>query len=161
MGIFFIFLFSSTAFPNEATNINGTWKKPPPVYICKNSRIPTQRVYRAVVFWQRLGYSFSNIHEDREGKMCNNLIPYGAIVIEAYMENGNLERYAKTRIYKNTNTNEIKGARIEIRKNSYRKERILEHELGHALGLKHFDKKYHIMNPFWLYGGWDVTGVKK
>ena len=37
---------------------------------------------------------------------------------------------------------------------------FLEHELGHALGWKHYPQSMHIMHPQWEKGGYDNSGMK-
>ena len=41
------------------------------------------------------------------------------------------------------------------------KDRVLEHEIGHALGWQHYRQRYHIMHPEWRYGGYDSYGIRK
>jgi predicted Zn-dependent protease len=45
-------------------------------------------------------------------------------------------------------------AEIEVSQQTGNKDRILEHEIGHALGWDHFNKRGHILHPRWESGGY-------
>ena len=53
---------------------------------------------------------------------------------------------------------EIQWAKIYLKSNV--KERVLEHELGHALGWMHTKQSGHMMHEKLIYGGWKDTGLK-
>ena len=42
-----------------------------------------------------------------------------------------------------------------------KKSRVLEHEIGHALGWSHYDQKFHIMHSNWMLGGMNSKGLRK
>ena len=68
---------------------------------------------------------------------------------------------ASTRIYTDTKTGDIVRAKIQILPKHARKERVIEHEIGHALGWLHYRQKFHIMHPTWYLGGYDRSGIRK
>ena len=68
---------------------------------------------------------------------------------------------AATRLYTSTRSGKIVMAKIFILPKNGRKERVLEHEIGHALGWSHYSQKTHIMHPDWQYGGYDSKGLSK
>ena len=68
---------------------------------------------------------------------------------------------AATKLYTEKSTGHIAKAMISIYPKYERKERVLEHEIGHALGWSHYNKKFHIMNPSWQEGGYDHAGLRK
>jgi len=39
-------------------------------------------------------------------------------------------------------------------------ERVLEHEIGHALGWVHVGTRGHLMHPEWAKGGWNTFGLE-
>ena len=51
-------------------------------------------------------------------------------------------------------------AKIFIFPKAASKERVLEHEIGHALGWPHINRPYHIMNSNWHTGGHNSGGLK-
>ena len=58
-----------------------------------------------------------------------------------------------TTLYADPETSEIYWATIELR-HPYT-ERVLEHEIGHALGWLHTRTRGHMMHPLHFEGGWD------
>lgn len=86
---------------------------------------------------------------------------YGEIIIT--LPEGNMEdrHMAATRIYTENSTGNIAKAKIFMRPKDSRRQRVVEHELGHALGWMHYSQKYHIMHPNWFLGGFNATGLRK
>jgi hypothetical protein len=75
----------------------------------------------------------------------NNLEPTEVLVIgDTYVKSGNIMK-----------------AKIFILPKYARKARVLEHEVGHALGWKHYPQKFHIMHPTWQLSGYESRGLKK
>ena len=60
--------------------------------------------------------------------------------------------------HRKSSRDEILSARIQFG-GPRKKSRILEHEIGHALGWSHCNRRGHIMNPEWSRGGWDDFGL--
>ena len=67
---------------------------------------------------------------------------------------------ARTRVYKLTETKEILWATIKIQQTAVTKPRVLEHEIGHALGWPHFGRRGHLMNALWQNGGYNTAGLQ-
>jgi len=138
----------------------AAWERPPVVRICRGAPVSETRVIKAVNYWKKLGYNFSYVIDDNSILGCARKPNWGEITI-SLIDNTFIEpNLAMTRVYKNTETQTIKAATIYIKSDSATKERVLEHEIGHALGWKHHRKKYHIMHPEWQHGGHDATGLK-
>jgi predicted SprT family Zn-dependent metalloprotease len=68
---------------------------------------------------------------------------------------------AMTRTLTSNRTRQIVMSKILIKADSATKQRVLEHEFGHALGWRHFNRRYHIMNSEWDRGGWTTTGLRR
>jgi len=52
------------------------------------------------------------------------------------------------------------SAFIEIKPKWNTRERVVEHELGHALGWDHCNKRHHLMHSIHDLGGWDTSGLR-
>ena len=62
-----------------------------------------------------------------------------------------------TTLYADPETKEIYWANIELR-HPYTA-RVLEHEIGHALGWLHTRTRGHMMHPLHFEGGWDADAL--
>ncbi len=135
------------------------WIRPPQIRVCENTEISLERVRRAVNYWERLGYEFGKIYLDRFSFCMNPKENEIAIVLPS--QGIPDDKMAATRVYTSKFTGEIMKAKIFILPRSGRKERVLEHELGHALGWQHYNHRSHIMHPNWWFGGYDSYGLHK
>ena len=137
------------------------WVVAPDIVICNGSRVTVGRASRAMTFWRRLGYSFGEIIDNVQTGPCLGEMPRGQIVIDLIGQDFVEPNLAMTRTYFYTTTGEIVGARIEMKATSATKERVLEHEIGHALGWSHYNRRYHLMHEDWNHGGWDSYGLQR
>jgi len=135
------------------------WDVKPNIRICASTELLISRVGRAVVYWERLGYKFDDIYKDYFSTCMSP--KYGEIIITIPSTDFGSQHMASTRIYTSNKTGKIVMAKIYIIPKNGRKERVLEHELGHALGWSHYNQKTHIMHPTWRYGGYDSFGLRK
>jgi hypothetical protein len=135
------------------------WKSPPNVRVCATSEVSLSRVYHAVEYWSRLGYEFGIVKKDNFS-MC--MSPKMGEIIITLPESGFANSHmASTRLYTDTKTGAIVKAKIFVLPKYARKDRVLEHEFGHALGWSHYRQRYHIMHPNWHHGGFDSYGIRK
>ena len=135
------------------------WKTSPTIRVCASTEVPMYRVQQAVRYWKAAGYDFQDIRRD-PFSTCMNARP-GEIII-TLPETGFADSHmASTRIYTHTETGDIVKAKICILPKHARKDRVLEHEIGHALGWMHYRQKFHIMHPNWYLGGYDRSGIRK
>ena len=134
----------------------GAWERVPDIYICKRTPITTQRVDKALNYWKRLGYEFGTIHKDVDCMIEDT--NYG---IKISLPDNTLtsDDLALTRTARITKTQEIIASHILIHAFAVTKERVLEHEIGHALGWQHYSQRYHMMHPNWYYGGHGSKGL--
>ncbi len=156
-------LYVSQQKPTEAFAIGkpkrkAEWETKPKVRVCASTKLMMSRVDAAVRYWQRLGYEFNYVYKDFIIDCMNPR--YGEIIITLPEGGFAPHHMAATRLYTSNRTGKIVMAKIFILPKNGRKERVLEHEFGHALGWSHYNKKFHIMYPNWQGGGYDHTGLR-
>ena len=135
------------------------WEEPPNIRVCATSEVSLSRVDRAVRYWNRLGYDFGLVRKDYLSTCMNPR--WGEIIITLPEAGFASSHMAATRLYTSNATGDIVKAKIFILPKNARKDRVLEHELGHALGWSHYRQRYHIMHPNWHYGGYDSYGLRQ
>jgi hypothetical protein len=158
-------VFVENNYTEEVSFFNGiiekkaSWTDPPNIIICNGTKISKTRIKNAISFWERLGYSFGEIFEFS----CPFDAQYrGAIYIMEPTNNFNFLLLANTHTAYTEYSDkrkEIVGAWIEIPSVNITRPRILEHEIGHALGFQHTIERYHIMNKEFSKGGNRTTGL--
>ena len=123
--------------------ILGEWKGAPVVVICENSTLEEGRLQIALDFWDRYGYSHAFFHKDIT-KLCKDReIIYGFILINDGSVPGGILAQTRRAII----GTEVVGAYIVVPNENTRLSKLIEHELGHAFGLGHYEETGHIMNP--------------
>ena len=141
----------------------GEWRTIPDIFICHDGPVNTTRVERALRYWRRLGYVFGAITQAGPGDMdCfSNNAKRGTITIDIPSQGFQFGTHlGSTKTWRYTATGEIFQARIEIIPAWGDSERILEHEIGHALGWMDMNSTGHIMHGVWSSGGYNSSGVK-
>ena len=136
-----------------------TWTGPPDVRVCENTGVSLLRVRNALKYWERLGYEFGDVYLDRLSYCMNPKDQEIAIVLPSQGVIG--DKMAATRVYSSRLTGEILKAKIFVLPKTVNKERLLEHEIGHALGWSHYNSRGHIMHPNWWQGGFNSYGLRK
>jgi hypothetical protein len=140
---------------------NGSWAVAPNIFVCKNAPVSRHRLERALGFWKKLGYSFGDVFYDDESFGCiNERLGFGGITIDLIGQKFREPNIGMTWNWKHNETNEIVKSRIEIKNNWGGSPRVLEHELGHALGWLDFKKRNHLMNHNWIEGGSESRGLE-
>ena len=141
---------------------DGAWSNTPTVYICPNTPISLARVSRAMRVWERLGYNMIGPISGIDLPECfGDSYRRGAILIKLRGQTFNEDNLAMTRTYRITETREIIGAVIQIQAFAPQRERVVEHEFGHAFGWNHFNRKLHLMHSVHNEGGWDTYGLRR
>lgn len=135
------------------------WDMRPTVRVCSDSGVSISRAARAVKYWEHLGYDFDGVYG---GSFSTCMNPkFGEIVITIPESGFSGEHMAATRVYTSNKSGNIVKAKIFILPKNANKDRVLEHELGHALGWSHYRQRYHMMHPQWMHGGYDSYGIRK
>lgn len=135
------------------------WTTPPNIRLCENTEISLSRVRQAVKYWEKIGYEFGEVYLDRFSFCMNPKYNEIAIVLPSQGVIDN--KMGVTRVYTSKVTGEIVKAKIFVLPSTARKDRVLEHEFGHALGWQHYNSRGHIMHPNWWLGGHSSYGVRK
>lgn len=140
-------------------NRTHKWAMKPGITVCSHSGVSAYRIGQALRYWERLGYRFDYTRHD---DTINCGTPrYGEIIITLPDQSFDFgDHLASTRLTVSNKTKEIVKAKISIFPKSANKERVLEHEIGHALGWPHINQPYHMMNPNWHTGGHNSHGLK-
>ncbi len=137
---------------------NANWQHPPDIRICSDTGVTAFRINHAISFWKKLGYNFGSVSIDNSANCMR--VYFGEILITLPDGSFDNSKIASTRVYSKTNTDEIVKVKIFIMPKDSRKARVLEHEIGHALGWTHYNKKFHIMHSNWIMGGLDTFGLR-
>ena len=144
----------------------GRWEDPPDIVICGDAGIAQYRLEAAVRFWEALGYQFGDLRILGRFDQCPQ--DWGTIVFRMPTQSeltqalgrshlATTKRYALKDSPESLVLAEIYFVSAEMSK----KKLIVEHEIGHALGWLHSNKKRHIMYPKWSESGTITEGVRR
>ena len=138
---------SSIDSPRTVGEPLGTWSSPPVVEICEGaSTLLGTPVLDAVDTWRGLGYAIADVTaESNVDSPCQTGNVGGYIMIQVDLTVSNPTTFLMVV------EGEIAWAKIKIP--GPIKERVLEHEFGHALGWPHNEIPGHIMNGSYDRGG--------
>ena len=130
----------------------GIWESSPNIEVCDSSPMSLVKVEKAVQWWTKLGYSFGKVHPQRPNGPCVTGNMGGYITI------GELKYPTASPgiTWLHVHKQHITWAKIELENT---RSRIVEHEIGHALGWSHVSTPGHIMNPNLELGGWNTQGL--
>tara|TARA_Y100001972_G_C7564339_1_gene283376 strand:- start:30 stop:542 length:513 start_codon:yes stop_codon:yes gene_type:complete len=134
----------------ESRFILAEWDDDPILVICPDSQLTNYRVHKAVEWWAIRGYNIVYVHWDKNNKICSNTWSQGMILVRS---EGELlpNTYAITS--RLTILNKMMSAQIIIPNKNKFMPRLLEHELGHAFGMRHVEELGHMMHPIHEHGG--------
>jgi len=157
----YILAFSLLIFfvPNSLPNRRAEWAQPPMVFICSDSNYSKKEVDSAIHYWERLGYAFGEVVDDIN---CSSGYAKNSIVItipsssSGFSNPSDTQKIGKTTSVVDLKNKLIHSAVIEV---MIKRDRVLEHEIGHALGWEDFSDISHIMHPNHNNGGWDGKGL--
>ena len=148
-------------FLNREPQSQGGWQFPPEVRVCATAPVSERRVKKALDFWRDLGYSFSKIYFNDVSRHCiETTFSYNTIIIDLIDGSHREPALATTTSWIDRETREILKAKIALKNTWGEADRILEHELGHALGWLDYNQTGHIMHHEWSRGGLTTAGVE-
>ena len=143
----------------------GKWDDPPNIIVCDGAGVTQYRLETAVRFWEGLGYQFGDLRILGRFDQCPQ--DWGSIVFRLPTQTeltqslgrshlATTKRYALKDAPDNLVLAEIYFVSSEMSKKKF----IVEHEIGHALGWLHSNKRRHIMYPQWSESGVLTEGVR-
>ncbi len=140
--------------------LRAYWDIEPSIKVCSSLKISESRVRLALKYWENLGYKFGRVVINDSSISCAGHPMFGELIITIPSQNFDYMHMAETRRTVERDTREVIYAEISILQSNVKKERVLEHEIGHALGWDHTFSRYHIMNDKWTSGGHNASGVR-
>jgi predicted Zn-dependent protease len=124
-------------------------KTSPKIIICEGSQVSKVTILKSIQFWNMYFEEYSNT--DIEERSCDSTIDFidGSIFITKEISFNTEDYYAMTH-YKfkgNDSMNGIEAVRIEINPSYAQNDKLIIHELGHAIGVLHtsYDET-HVMH---------------
>jgi len=144
LGMFFKITWEESKF------IIAEWDEDPILIICPDSDLSDYRIGLAVEWWGIRGYDIAYVHRDRNNKICSNTWSDGMILVRS---EGELLPDTLAITSRLAVLNKMKAAQIILPNESKNTHRLLEHELGHAFGMRHVKKVGHMMHPIHNLGG--------
>ena len=140
--------------------LGSYWSDTPSIRICEDSGITRTRMSQITSFWIKMGYEFGGVFFDPGSDICNIGGVTGQITFMIVRNDTPIgNNLAITRTWYNKNTRQITKAQVYVLGGFVDKIYLLEHEMGHALGWDHFNRKYHIMNQHYELIGSDSFGL--
>ena len=128
-----------------------SWPEAPVVLNCYGKALPEAVIVRAIDYWTVRGFPIAMYEFNPSKATCENEYLEGFIIIrrDAHLKNVNVLGQTARR----TQLHWMRSAVIKLRPGTYNLDLLLEHELGHALGLGHVEIKGHIMHPMYMQIG--------
>ena len=152
----------------EEPSLFGTWRNVPDLVVCEGAPVSRHDVEMAVAWWEALGHPLGEVYYPQSrraqwvSRMCRADRPGGHIVLrlgrdEQFVEEDSL---AETHMFVSSGVRLIQYAKIYFRAGEELLPRVVEHELGHAVGYKHIDELGHLMHMSNAKGGWNARGLR-
>jgi hypothetical protein len=124
------------------------WPEPPIVLNCYGKIFPEVVVVRAIDYWTTRGFPIAMYEMNPSKETCEKEYIEGFIIISREPNLNHENVLGQTARY--TRLMWMRGAVIKLRPGGYNLDLLLEHELGHALGLGHVEIEGHIMHPMYM-----------
>lgn len=149
--LFFCFIigfaigFSAKRYYYDSRFVVAKWEEAPFIVICPNSKVDSHRVSIAIDWWTKRGYEIAGYHHDEDNVICSQgRFVEGIIFIrdKKYIKENVLAETARFMM-----AFDVVSAEINMPDSNRYLIRLLEHEIGHALGFGHVEEQGHIMHP--------------
>lgn len=140
------------------------WVEAPTIVVCNSINIKPDRLNSALKFWESIGYTFEGVYfASKQDYACAGGIPLrNQIMIDIPSSGFPFGKHiGNTKTWHKKENGEIIKVKIEIAHGWGTSARVLEHELGHALGWNDFSQTGHIMNGIWAQSGYKTKGLEK
>lgn len=137
------------------------WLEEMPSFVfCKSSGISRHRAFQGISYWRRLGYPIENVRYIEDGPECHSEPPMGTVVVRMIDNTIAIgDHLAITKVFYYTETKQIIRSNIYLIGAYANRARLIEHEIGHALGWRHYNRRLHIMNSEYDSTGHDSHGL--
>lgn len=155
--VFLISFFSSNVFKYHTsilTNEPDSWEDIPIVVNCYLSAFTEERINKSIDFWKNNKFDLYLLSHNYNFQICKYESLEGFILIKK-AKIGFLDRQTLGLTKVISEYGKIKSATIYLRPGTFYFPFLLEHELGHSLGIDHIDETGNVMNPIY-----DLTGNK-
>jgi|3_EtaG_2_1085321.scaffolds.fasta_scaffold83776_2 hypothetical protein len=149
--IILVFMSGSTSTASEKRL--GAWALPPNIEVCDDAPVQVDDLIVGTYWWASIGYKFGKI--SAAGDACKTGNVGGTIIIRGMPKS---KSHIATTHFLVDDTGAVGWAKIYLPEIVL--ERVLEHELGHALGWEHINQDKHIMHSDYAKGGWNDSGVQ-
>lgn len=149
------------------TKLQGYWSARPNIRICPSSGLSVERVQIALGFWRDLGYEFGEIITSAPAGRIQCAAQPGEIAfrLPTQREISQAVRESKLGVAKtaiDTTTNKIISSDIYFQTTiASHTAKLVEHEIGHALGWEHHNYANHIMHHSLQDSGYSSIGIEK
>jgi len=147
----FLFGFCFRIAIEGSSFVIAEWDEEPIVVVCPDSSLTSFRVGLAIEWWQIREFNISHFHFDQTNTICNKSRFMEGVIFIRSKGKIDPEFYATTARF--TIGKKLLSAEIHLPNNNSKMPRLLEHELGHALGLGHVEALGHMMHPIHSHGG--------
>lgn len=127
------------------------WGDPPIILNCYGTPLPEAVVVRAIDYWTLRGFPIAFYEMNPSSETCMEEHIEGFIIIRRDELPNDPNVLAKT--LRRTRYTWVLSGVIKLKPGTYNLDLLLEHELGHALGLGHVEVEGHIMHPLYMSMG--------